>query len=42
VVSGPARLHIRRRRKIDPEIADEIKTYMVALIEFPARAHAAE
>jgi hypothetical protein len=28
--------------KNDPEIADDIKTYMVALIEFPARAHAAE
>jgi predicted RNase H-like HicB family nuclease len=28
--------------KTDPEIAAEIKTYMVALIEFPARAHAAE
>jgi hypothetical protein len=28
--------------KADPEIANDIKTYMVALIEFPARAHAAE
>jgi predicted RNase H-like HicB family nuclease len=28
--------------KADPEIADEIQTYMVALIELPARAHAAE
>ena len=28
--------------KSDPEIADDIKTYMVALIELPARAHAAE
>jgi predicted RNase H-like HicB family nuclease len=28
--------------KIDPEIADDIKTYMVALIELPARAYAAE
>jgi len=28
--------------KIDPEVADDIKTYMVALIELPARAHAAE
>jgi predicted RNase H-like HicB family nuclease len=28
--------------KTDPEIAEEIKTCMVALIEFPARAHAAE
>jgi predicted RNase H-like HicB family nuclease len=28
--------------KTDPEIADDIKTYMVALIELPARAHAAE
>ena len=28
--------------KDDPEIADDIKTYMVALIEFPVRAHAAE
>ena len=28
--------------KADPEIAEDIKTYMVALVEFPARAHAAE
>jgi predicted RNase H-like HicB family nuclease len=28
--------------RADPEIADDIKTQMVALIEFPARAHAAE
>jgi len=28
--------------KADPEIANEIQTYMVALIELPARAHAAE
>ena len=28
--------------KSDPEIADDIKTYMVALIEFPAPAHAAD
>jgi predicted RNA binding protein YcfA (HicA-like mRNA interferase family)/predicted RNase H-like HicB family nuclease len=28
--------------KADPEIADDIKAYMVALVEFPARAHAAE
>jgi len=28
--------------RIDPEIADDIKTYMVALVEFPDRAHAAE
>jgi predicted RNase H-like HicB family nuclease len=28
--------------KTDPEIANDIKTYMVALIELPARAHAAE
>jgi predicted RNase H-like HicB family nuclease len=28
--------------KTDPEIADDIKAYMVALIELPARAHAAE
>ena len=28
--------------KADPEIADDLKTYMVALIELPARAHAAE
>ena len=28
--------------KTDPEIADDIKTYMVALIELPVRAHAAE
>jgi hypothetical protein len=26
----------------DPEIAEEIKAEMVALIELPARAHAAE
>jgi predicted RNase H-like HicB family nuclease len=26
----------------DPEIASDIKTYMVAVIELPARAHAAE
>ncbi|MBR1125311.1 type II toxin-antitoxin system HicB family antitoxin [Bradyrhizobium lablabi] len=28
--------------KADPEVADDLKTYMVALIELPARAHAAE
>jgi predicted RNase H-like HicB family nuclease len=28
--------------KADPEIADDLKSYMVALIELPARAHAAE
>lgn len=28
--------------KSDPEIAGDLKTYMVALIELPARAHAAE
>jgi predicted RNase H-like HicB family nuclease len=28
--------------KTDPEIADDIKAHMVALIELPARAHAAE
>ena len=28
--------------KADPEIADDLKTYMVALVELPARAHAAE
>jgi predicted RNase H-like HicB family nuclease len=28
--------------KADPEVANEIQTYMVALIELPARAHAAE
>jgi predicted RNase H-like HicB family nuclease len=28
--------------KADPEIADDLKTYMVALIELPARAHTAE
>ena len=28
--------------KTAPEFADDIKTYMVALIAFPARAHAAE
>jgi predicted RNase H-like HicB family nuclease len=28
--------------KADPEVADDIKTHMVALIEVPARAHAAE
>jgi predicted RNase H-like HicB family nuclease len=26
----------------DPEFADDIKTYMVALIELPSHAHAAE
>jgi predicted RNase H-like HicB family nuclease len=26
----------------DPEIADDLKSYMVALIELPVRAHAAE
>ena len=28
--------------KSDPAIADDLKAYMVALIELPARAHAAE
>jgi len=28
--------------KSDPEIADDIKTYMVALVELHTRAHAAE
>jgi predicted RNase H-like HicB family nuclease len=28
--------------KTDPEIAGDIKAFMVALIEFPVRAHAAE
>jgi predicted RNase H-like HicB family nuclease len=28
--------------KADPEVADDIKINMVALIELPARAHAAE
>lgn len=28
--------------KSDPEIAGDLKTYMIALIELPARAHAAE
>ena len=28
--------------KSDPEIAGDLKTYMVALIELPVRAHAAE
>jgi predicted RNase H-like HicB family nuclease len=28
--------------KVDPEVADDIRTNMVALIELPARAHAAE
>ena len=28
--------------KADPEIADDIQPYMVALVELPARAHAAE
>jgi hypothetical protein len=28
--------------KADSEFADDIKSYMVALVEFPARAHAAE
>jgi hypothetical protein len=28
--------------KSDPAIADDLKTYIVALIELPAPAHAAE
>ncbi|MBN9580154.1 MAG: type II toxin-antitoxin system HicB family antitoxin [Afipia sp.] len=28
--------------KKDPAVADDIKNYMVAVIEFPTRAHAAE
>jgi hypothetical protein len=28
--------------KADPEIAEDVKTYMVALVEFRSRAHAAE
>jgi predicted RNase H-like HicB family nuclease len=28
--------------KTDPEIADDLRTHMVALIELPERAHAAE
>ena len=28
--------------KADPEFAEDIKAYMVALVELPARAHAAE
>jgi hypothetical protein len=28
--------------KADPEVADDIKNHMVALIGLPARAHAAE
>jgi predicted RNase H-like HicB family nuclease len=28
--------------KIDPDVAEDIKTYMVAVIELPTRAHAAE
>jgi predicted RNase H-like HicB family nuclease len=28
--------------RADPEVADDIKTHMVALITLPARAHAAE
>lgn len=28
--------------KADPEIADDIRNYMVAVIELPVRAHAAE
>jgi len=28
--------------KADPEVCEDLKTYMVALIELPARAHAAE
>jgi predicted RNase H-like HicB family nuclease len=28
--------------KTDPEIADDLNTFMVALIEFPARAHTPE
>ncbi|MBV9563388.1 MAG: type II toxin-antitoxin system HicB family antitoxin [Bradyrhizobium sp.] len=28
--------------KSDPEVADDLNTYMIALIELPARVHAAE
>ncbi|WP_426436170.1 type II toxin-antitoxin system HicB family antitoxin [Bradyrhizobium genosp. P] len=28
--------------RADPEVADDLKTYMVALVELPVRAHAAE
>ncbi|PJG52213.1 HicB family protein [Bradyrhizobium forestalis] len=28
--------------KADPEVADDLRNYMVALIELPSRAHAAE
>ncbi|MDE5446865.1 HicB family protein [Bradyrhizobium sp. CSA207] len=28
--------------KADPDVADDLRNYMVALIELPARAHAAE
>lgn len=28
--------------KADPEVAEDLKNYMVALIELPTRAHAAE
>ena len=28
--------------RADPEVADDLKNYMVALIELPSRAHAAE
>jgi predicted RNase H-like HicB family nuclease len=28
--------------RADPDVANDIQTYMVALIELPARAHAAE
>ena len=28
--------------KADPEVADDLKSYMVALVELPVRAHAAE
>ncbi|KIU43983.1 MULTISPECIES: type II toxin-antitoxin system HicB family antitoxin [Bradyrhizobium] len=28
--------------RADPEVADDLKSYMVALVELPVRAHAAE
>jgi hypothetical protein len=45
-VEGDGRLLPRPRTltelKNDPDVADDLKTYMVALIELPQRAHAAE
>jgi predicted RNase H-like HicB family nuclease len=36
------RAHTLTELRADPNVADDIKNYMVALVELPARAHAAE